>query len=178
LAIKRAVIDIFSSFSISGITVSDIREIENPVSSAEFYGAIKISGDISGMIEIALNKSMAITLAACVGHCDPNQLSENDYCDGVGETINQITGRARTLLWDLGYKTEILVPQITVKSSLIEFIQKNKQTIYIIDFNCSEYFIALQTSLQINKTKNGTGCLSLNITANKKDRANYSPGHN
>ena len=152
-AFTQAAIGIFSSFSTSPVTAKGARKLETPVPKADIYGTIHLTGTTSGKVEVALNKDMARQLAANIALCDPDQLSDDDIYDGVGEVINQIAGHTRTKLWDKGYKTEISIPVVTPKSNRSEFGEKNKQAIYVIDFDCSAGFVVLQICLRITKAK-------------------------
>jgi len=152
-AFSQSAIDIFSSLSSSPITASGARKVESPVPTADIFGTIHLSGNMSGKAEIALDKDMARKLASNIGQCDPDQLSDEDIHDGVGEIINQIAGNTRTKLWAKGYKTEISLPVVSQKSNLDESIFQTGQPIYVIDFDCSAGFIALQICLRFTNTK-------------------------
>ncbi len=152
-AFTLAVIDVFSSFSTSRVTATGARKVEQPILSADIYGTMYLSGDTTGKVEVALDKEMAKQMAANIGRCDPELLSDDEINDGVGELINQIAGNTRTRLWGQGYKTEISLPKVTGYSNLAESDKTDKQSIYVIDFDCSCGFVALQMCLRVTKSK-------------------------
>lgn len=149
----KAATGVISAFSTSPIKATGARPIAGPIREADIYGIIHLSGTTSGSVEIALDKNVARQLAANIAICDPSQLSAEDIYDGVGEIINQIVGNTRTILWDNGYKTEISIPVVTGKSNLLESIEKDHPSIYIIEFDCPAGFIALQICFYLINSK-------------------------
>jgi len=152
-AFTQAAIDVFSAFSKSRVTATGVRKIEQPLPSADIYGTMFLTGDTTGKIEVALYKKLARQVAANIGHCDPEQLNDDEINDGVGELVNQIAGNTRTKLWEQGYKTEISPPKVTEHSNIAESDKKNNQSIYVIDFNCTCGFAALQICLRLTNSK-------------------------
>ena len=152
-SLTQAAITIFSSFCTAPVKAAGARKIGKPIPEADIYGTVHFTGHTAGKVEIALNKDMARQLAANVAMCEPSQLSDKDIYDGVGEVINQIAGHTRTRLWDEGFKTEISIPVVTGKSNLPEPDKKDTAAIYVIDFDCSAGFIALQICLRFAQAK-------------------------
>ncbi|MCP4706622.1 MAG: chemotaxis protein CheX [candidate division Zixibacteria bacterium] len=146
-------IGIFSAFSSVPVKATGARKIDEQISETDIYGTILFVGIPAGKVEICLNKDMARQLAANIALCEPEELSDEDVYDGVGEIINQIAGNTRTLLWDEGFKTEISTPAVTDESNLSEYDKKRNQSIYIIDFDCSAGFVALQICLRFTEKK-------------------------
>lgn len=149
----KAAIGIFSAFSTAPVKATGARKIEKPISETDIFGTILFVGNPAGKVEIALNKDMARQLAANLALCQSEELTDKDIFDGVGEVINQIAGNTRTLLWNEGLKTEISIPAVTAESNLSELDKKETRSIYVIDFDCSAGFVALQICLQITQKK-------------------------
>lgn len=152
-AFSQAAIDLFSALSLSSIKAIGARQVEKPIPSADIYGTMKLTGHASGKIEIALDKNLARQISAKIGHCDPDLLDDKEINDGIGELINQIAGNTRTKLWDKGFKTEISIPVVSQKSNLDESISQTGHPIYVIDFDCSAGFVALQICLHFTNFK-------------------------
>ncbi len=149
----RAAIGIFSAYSTAPVKATGARKIGLPIPETDIYGTILFVGKPAGKVEIAINKDMAGQLAANLALCQPEELSNEDILDGVGEVINQIAGNTRTLLWDEGLKTEISLPAVTEESNFSELDKKETRTIYVIEFDSAAGFVALQICLLITKKK-------------------------
>ena len=99
---------------ITGVEILTQKEKSEPdvLPEADIYGVMEFTGQVEGTASIALNKELAAIFSSTIAFCDPSDLQDEDLCDGVGEIINQISGKIRTALWDAGFKFEISTPKI------------------------------------------------------------------
>ncbi|MCX6833889.1 MAG: chemotaxis protein CheX [candidate division Zixibacteria bacterium] len=95
------------------------------VSSHEITARIKLSGEFSGVIGVGVDPDLARDLVARIAGGEGSSLSRKDILDGIGEIINQVSGRVRTVLSFTRHQVYIDLPLISdngeyVKSHLCD----------------------------------------------------------
>lgn len=78
---------------------SSTSEYNCSLNTGDISAIITISNlDRDGLISISLPLQLAKILVSRLVGADENELTKEDYCDGVGELLNMIAGRAKMQL--------------------------------------------------------------------------------
>lgn len=112
----------------------------------EISAMISLSGDLQGNVAVSFDKDYARTITSKIIQCDESELSDEDVLEGMGEIVNQVTGKVRTDLWDYGYRFNISVPEII--NAPINQIKSNAITpVHIIVFKSSKSMFSVQINV-------------------------------
>lgn len=86
----------------------------------EITACMKLSGELSGAIRVGFDPDLARDLAARIAGGEGRGLAREDILDGIGEIVNQISGRVKTVLSLSRYQINIDLPQISDSGQYIE----------------------------------------------------------
>jgi len=109
----------------------------------EVSATMDLSGDLSAKVAVSFPADLARLLCGRIAGCPPGKLAEEDICDGVGELVNQISGRARTFFNDAGRNIKIGLPQVHLGEGL-PFEYQGDSSCYAMIFYCLGFRFALQ----------------------------------
>lgn len=141
-AVKR-VINVAVGDEILEFSTLPIKSDQLP---GEVSATIELTGDLRGQVAVSLPIQYAQTIAMNILGCSDNEIAEDEVREGVGEIINQITGKVRTDLWNYGYRFNISTPTIVNKS--ISQIEPNAVfPHYVIVFRSKQAEFSLQVNL-------------------------------
>jgi CheY-specific phosphatase CheX len=79
-----------------------------------------LSGEFSGAIGVGFDPDLARDLVARIAGGEGRRLSRNDILDGVGEIVNQISGRVRTVLSLSRHQVNIDLPLMSDGGKYVE----------------------------------------------------------
>ncbi len=124
----------------------------NPRMMGEVTGWMRLGGSVRGVAAISLNWDLARTLAACLACMSPDELEEIDILDGIGELVNQISGRARTLLSEQGSDLTIDLPELRTEVGQ-GMPPPTPDTCYAVVFECLGHRFALQFCVEVKQAQ-------------------------
>jgi len=106
------------------------------VSPHEIMACMKLSGELSGTIGVGFDPILARDLATRIAGGEVCSLSRKDILDGVGEIINQVSGRVRTVLSLSRYQVNIDLPLISDSGKYVESPLCDLPHYYTLIFEC------------------------------------------
>jgi chemotaxis protein CheX len=106
---------------------------------------MEMSGDLSARVAVSFPPDLARLVTAKIAGCTPEELTEEDLTDGVGEVVNQISGRARTFFQEAGFQISIGLPQLHFEEGL-PFEYQGNSSCYAMIYECLGFRFALQIS--------------------------------
>jgi CheY-specific phosphatase CheX len=109
-------------------------------------GCMKFSGVLTGGVAVNFNPSLARSLGARIAQCPESDLTGTDVLDGVGEIVNQLSGRVRTLLNYSGLSTDIELPNVCSEPRTDSSTPNNKPW-YVLVYECLGQRFAVQVCL-------------------------------
>jgi CheY-specific phosphatase CheX len=97
-------------------TATELREV-SPVRPESFCGDVTavmgLAGERGdGFVGLTLDRELAANLVARLLSMDPEALSDDDVCDGIGELINMTAGAARSTLLNTPYSFKVALPNV------------------------------------------------------------------
>lgn len=86
---------------------------ESMVDGDSLLGSITFKGDLEGCVSICCNMQCAKTIAAnMLGLDNPQELSEEEICDAIGEITNMIMGSVKARLIETVGDLEVSIPSV------------------------------------------------------------------
>lgn len=146
-AFIKATIQTLKNVCDSEITQKDIFLKKDYYLFGDISGLMAITGEAEGSAAIALRMELASRIVSDIMGGKPLDIPVTEVQDGAGELINQISGLARHLLWQSGYKFEISLPTIITGfgHKINHLIDKDRRLpIMTIIFECYNEPLALQ----------------------------------
>lgn len=111
----------------------------------EVSATMKLEGDMAARVAVSFPGDLARLLTGRMVGSPPGELAEEDLRDGVGELVNQISGRARTYFNEAGREIKIGLPEIHCGEE-IGFGFEEDTSCYALIFGCLGFRFALQVS--------------------------------
>ncbi len=124
---------------------------KNPNLLGEVTGLMKLSGGPPGMAAVSMNKDLGKKMSARLADASPTDLNDQDILDGVGEIINQISGRARTSLAMNGQAMTIDLPVCLIGAQQ-QFMSDDETFCLAAVFECLDHFFSIQLCLPVKTT--------------------------
>jgi chemotaxis protein CheX len=85
---------------------------ENAIANGAVTGILKITGEgVNGSMAISFSRPVILELCRRVLHSEPNDIDEM-VADLAGEIANMVTGAAKGVLEERGYKVELSLPTV------------------------------------------------------------------
>ena len=113
----------------------------------DISSVIDLKGDLRGKIAVSLPLNYARLITSKIVGCGPDEMIDEDVREGMGEIVNQITGKVRTDLWNYGYRFNISIPELV--NGPIEQVKKiSLHPTHTIVFNTQFYSFSLQINIQ------------------------------
>lgn len=108
----KAVIKVFETMINVTATKRDVFIKDKYSLFGDVSGVIGLSGETEGVVALTFPKKLGYHLVSKMVHCDESDLVIEDVHDGIGEIVNMVTGAAKGILAESGYKFSISVPTI------------------------------------------------------------------
>lgn len=88
-------------------------KLSNEATSRGFYsGTIGLSGKAEGFVSVTFSKELATTVVCKMLSMTPEEVTEEDIRDGVGELMNVVAGAAKAELVNTAHAFQISIPQV------------------------------------------------------------------
>lgn len=98
-AMVDAVLEVLNTMAATQASLKQVSPQPDYQPTGDISSVIGVAGeDGEGMIAISFPNSLANTLVARLLGMDPHRLAKDDRIDGIGEIVNMISGRAKTVL--------------------------------------------------------------------------------
>lgn len=124
----------FENFVGMKIRRKDVYLKQDYLMSGDVSGIIGLSGSTAGTCAISLPEQLAVdVIEKLICEKIENGLEAVEVRDGVGELINMISGRAKSILSSTKYKFDITLPTIICGKGH-EFFQKKSASCVVIVF--------------------------------------------
>ena len=112
----------------------------------EVSAVMEITGDLQGRVAVSFPFGLARYLTSRIAWCTPEELTDEEVTDGIGEIINQVSGQARTILHKKGHELQIGLPRVFDKAGE-PFQDENSDECYVIIYECSGQKFACQVAI-------------------------------
>lgn len=112
----------------------------------EISATIDIKGDLRGKVAVSFARDYARTITSKIIDCDESELSDEDVQEGMGEIINQVTGKVRTDLWNYGYRFNISVPEV-INGPISQIRTSENTPVHVIVFKSRGSLFSVQINL-------------------------------
>lgn len=122
---------------------------------AEVIGSIGVAGFLSGSISIFMTKELARRAGAAMLMMEPDELSDEELVDAVGELTNMIGGNIKTELFQKTPLFDISIPSVYVGDDL-QRRTVSDDLCFMVPFRVGETGFSVEF-LMITKEKGGTG---------------------
>lgn len=106
---------------------------------------IELTGDFNALVAVSFDSRLARLLTARIARCAPETLAKSDLLDGVGEIVNQVSGRARTSFHRAGLAIEIDLPTL-IREPSVPFPLDSGAPCHILIYRCLNRRFAVQLS--------------------------------
>jgi chemotaxis protein CheX len=83
--------------SILGLQLSRADEVDGKIGDTTVIACVQITGDWEGAVTVACSQSLATKLAAAMFGLEPDELSEDEVRDAMGEIANMTGGNVKGL---------------------------------------------------------------------------------
>jgi len=104
---------------------------------------METEGDLSAKVAISFPRDLARLVTARITGGPPGELSDEELTDSIGELVNQISGKARTLFLEAGHRIKIGLPQVHYEKGLpLEY--QGDSSCYAMIYACLGFRFALQ----------------------------------
>jgi chemotaxis protein CheX len=134
-AISTSVVEVLQSMASTQVKLKNITAKTDYSPMGDVSAVIGVMGDNGdGMVALSFNEPLARLLVARLLGISPDDLSNDDASDGIGELVNMITGRAKTSLSeesDTPYKLSL--PTV-IKGRGHEIASRPKNNPYLLMF--------------------------------------------
>ncbi|HDL00994.1 MAG TPA: chemotaxis protein CheX [candidate division Zixibacteria bacterium] len=155
LVIDKTIVSEFINAVKKVLNITAGEDVKDQVSylekSAEIPGEISatidIEGDLRGKVAVSFARDYARTITSKIIGCDESELSEEDVEEGMGEIVNQVTGKVRTDLWNYGYRFNISIPEI-INAPISQIQTYEIIPVHIIVFKANKSMFAVQINVQ------------------------------
>jgi CheY-specific phosphatase CheX len=147
-AAADATVDVFDvTLAVEVRRLETVAHTRPPAREGNLYGWMQLTGETPGVVVVSLGSDLARDLSARLVGVDPGDLSEADVMDGVGEIINQVSGRTATLLAQQGHRLAIGLPSF--ESEHGEHLDINQEhPSYVMVFECLGRRMSVQVQLE------------------------------
>lgn len=127
--------------------VETIMHSRPPAREGSLYGWMQLTGETPGVVVISIGSDLARDLLARLAGCGPDDLSEADVLDGLGEIVNQVAGRTATILTQQGVRVSIGLPSLEGDSGKRLDINE-EHPCYALVFECLKRRMSVQVQLE------------------------------
>lgn len=117
--------------------------------SGDSCGLMPLTGYLEGCIAVGLSTLLSRRLSARLAGCDEEFISDEDLPDGVGEIINQISGKVKTILSEQGRTVDIDLPKAG-QGANASIAQDSSLPVIVLLFECNREPFALYVCLRQN----------------------------
>jgi chemotaxis protein CheX len=109
----EATVSVLKTMAQTGARRRDVLLKKDHKMFGDISGVIGILGkNIEGSVAITFEVNLARELISRMLGTTPDKINDDDLRDGVGELVNMISGNAKTLLSESGYKFDLALPTI------------------------------------------------------------------
>ena len=116
--IARATVDVFRTMMNLNITVGEVTVEKARPRKAEVIGSIGVAGFLTGSISMFLPRSIAAKAVGSLMMMDPDELTDDDISDAIGEVTNMVGGGVKTELFQKAPLFDISVPSVFMGADL------------------------------------------------------------
>lgn len=117
--------------------------------SGDICGLMPLTGYLEGCLAVGLSTLLARRLSAHMAGCDEEFISDEDLPDGVGEVINQISGKVKTILSEQDMTVEIDLPNVR-RGANRNIAESGSSPVIVLLFECEREPFALYVCLRQN----------------------------
>lgn len=152
-AVSSSAVDVLQSMAGTMCTLKNISAKVDYTASGDISAVIGIMGDDGeGMMSISFDIELGKIMVARLLGISPDDLSDDDCTDGIGELVNMISGRAKTLLSDESSTPYKLSLPTVIKGRGHEIASRPKNNPYLMMFFDAEgHEFVLQVSFKFTK---------------------------
>jgi len=104
--------DVFEKMARIQVQREGLKLKSDYLMDGRYSGIIGLAGAGSGSAIISLPDSLARTTVANMLYMEPEELSDDDIEDGVGELINMVAGAAKSSFSDTPFSFDISLPMV------------------------------------------------------------------
>jgi CheY-specific phosphatase CheX len=151
-AIIKSTQDVFTTMANCTAVVKEIKPQPDYAPRGDLSAVIGLMGDGGeGMIALSFPLTLASLVVGKLLGTNPEQISSDDRCDGIGELVNMISGATKIALsQESGTAYTLSLPSI-IKGSGHEVYTRPKNSPYLlIIFEVENQNFALQVSFKFN----------------------------
>lgn len=152
-AVSSSAVDVLQSMAGTSCTLKNISAKVDYTATGDISAVIGIMGDDGeGMMSISFDLELGKIMVARLLGISPEDLSDDDCSDGIGELVNMISGRAKTLLSaDSSTPYKLSLPTV-IKGRGHEIASRPKNNPYLMMFFDAEgHEFVLQVSFKFNR---------------------------
>ncbi|MDH3891946.1 MAG: chemotaxis protein CheX [candidate division Zixibacteria bacterium] len=115
--------------------------------SGEVCALMPLSGHLQGCLAVGLSTLLARRLSAQMACCDEGAVSDRDLPDGVGEIINQISGKVKTIMSEQDKSVEISLPEVC-RVATGRIAENDTLPVQVLLFECGREAFAVYVCLR------------------------------
>ncbi|MBL8733901.1 MAG: response regulator [Planctomycetes bacterium] len=155
-SIVKATTDVFRTMINLRLVAGDVTIEKAQMRKAEVIGSIGVAGFLTGSISVFLPKAIARQATAAMLMLDsPDQLTDEELVDAVGELTNMIGGGIKTELFQKAPLFDISVPSVYVGEDL-QRRTVSDDLCFLVPFTCNGESFSVEF-LMVTRKEGGTG---------------------
>lgn len=108
---------------------------------------IGLTGDLRGTVAVSFPMEYARLITSNIISCEPDELTDEEVREGMGEVVNQVTGKVRTDLWNYGYRFNISIPEI-INAPIHQIATNEVLPVHIVVFESTKATFSVQINIQ------------------------------
>ncbi|MGK0203373.1 MAG: chemotaxis protein CheX [Planctomycetota bacterium] len=116
--IVKATVDVFQTMMNLRLEAGEVSIEKAQMRQAEVIGSIGVAGFLTGSISVFLPRSIAAKAVASMLMMEPDELSDGDLVDAIGEVTNMVGGGIKTELFQKAPLFDIAVPCVYMGDDL------------------------------------------------------------
>lgn len=89
-----------------------LRLSQDATSKGFYSGTIGLTGNAEGFVSVTFSKELATKIVCKMLSMEPNEITEDDIRDGVGELMNVVAGAAKAKLVNTKNSFSLSIPQV------------------------------------------------------------------
>ncbi|MEZ5357975.1 MAG: chemotaxis protein CheX [Candidatus Zixiibacteriota bacterium] len=142
-AFEHSVMRVITVLSGKIVLKRDADANPNRLPVSDLYSMIRIGGYLEGFILLSINRGPAMEIAAGMSMNHPDKITDALLHDAIGEMVNQIAGKFRTVLSEFGRDFTITTPEIADHAPDINFSDYDERLTNSIAFQFDDEFFTV-----------------------------------
>lgn len=154
--IVKATTEVFRTMMNLKVVAGEVAIEKAQLRRAEVIGSIGVAGFLTGSISVFMPKAFARRAAAAMLMLDgPEDLSDSDLVDAIGELTNMVGGSIKTALFQKTPLFDISVPSVYIGEDL-QRRSVSEDLCFLVPFTLGDVSFAVEF-LMVTKKEGGTG---------------------